>query len=230
MASFDFRIAINGDQKIIYKIIYRKNKTLSAILNNDLKTIEVSAPFDYPINQIETFIDLNFKKIYKMLENRENYTKRIDLTNNILYIRDVKYTIKPILTLKAEKYEIINNKIFIYTKTFSNYESMVKKILLNETKDYIDSRVKYWSRKMNIKYNKTHYKWYTGVWGKCNTTSKDIYLSTRLFALSQNMIDYVIIHELAHIVHNNHSPEFWNFVKIFCPDFNQIRQKMKFEK
>ncbi len=230
MSIFDFRIAINGDKKISYKIIYNKNKTVSAVLNNDTKEIEVFAPFNFPINQIEAFIDANFQKIYKMLENRENYIKRIDLTNNIIYIRNIKYIIKPILTIKSEKYEIINNKIFIYIKDFLNYENIIKKILLNETKEYIDSRVNYWSKKMDIKYNKIQYKWYTGVWGKCNWKTKDIYLSIKLFALSQEMIDYVIVHELAHIVHNNHSKEFWDFVKIFSPDFNEIKQKMKFEK
>lgn len=230
MNNFDFRIAINGDKKISYKILYNKNRNVSAVLNNDTKEIEVFAPFNFPINEIEKFIDNNFQKIYKILENRENYIKRIDLTNDILYIRDVKYIIKPMLTIKAEKYEIINNKIFIYIKDFSNYKKIVKKILLNETKEYIDSRVNYWSKKMNIKYSKIHYKWYTGVWGKCAWKTKDVYLSIKLFALNQDMIDYVIIHELAHIIHNNHSNEFWDFVKIFSPNFNEIRQKMKFEK
>ena len=230
MNIFNFRIAINGDKKISYKILYNKNKMVSAVLNNDTKEIEVFAPFNYPIDQIEKFIDINFKKIYEMVENRKNHIKRIDLTNNIIYIKNIKYIIKPILTIKSEKYEIINNKIFIHVKDFSNYENIVKKMLLNETKDYIDSRVNYWSKKMNIEYNKVHYKWYTGVWGKCSWKTKDIYLSIKLFALSQEMIDYVIIHELAHIIHNNHSKEFWDFVKIFSVNYNEIKQKMKFEK
>ena len=66
----------------------------------------------------------------------------------------------------------------------------------------------------------------TTRWGVCNTKSKVITLNTELFKYDIECLDYVVIHELSHLVHANHSKEFWNVVSKYCPNYKILRNKL----
>jgi hypothetical protein len=63
-------------------------------------------------------------------------------------------------------------------------------------------------------------------WGSCSTTG-NINLSTRLLFAPQPVIDYVIVHELAHMVEMNHSPRFWKVVKEVLPNYQEMEKWLK---
>lgn len=63
-------------------------------------------------------------------------------------------------------------------------------------------------------------------WGSCST-SGNINLSTRLLFAPPVVIDYVIVHELAHLIEMNHSPRFWNVVERVMPNFKQMEGWLK---
>ena len=63
-------------------------------------------------------------------------------------------------------------------------------------------------------------------WGSCSSNGS-IRMSWRLLALDDEAIDYVLAHELAHLVHMNHSPDFWREVQRLCPDCLARRARLK---
>jgi len=63
-------------------------------------------------------------------------------------------------------------------------------------------------------------------WGSCSARS-GIRLNWRLIHLPAPLIDYVIAHEVAHLVEMNHSPRFWAVVKSLCPDWQHTRGELK---
>lgn len=64
-------------------------------------------------------------------------------------------------------------------------------------------------------------------WGSCTPANGHISLNAALAALPPEYTEYVLIHELAHMVHANHSPAFWRLVEQFCPDYRKHRLRMK---
>ncbi len=64
------------------------------------------------------------------------------------------------------------------------------------------------------------------LWGSC-TVDNIVRLNWRLLLVPQECREYVIIHELAHITHKNHSGEFWNLVGQHCTNYKELRQKLK---
>ena len=64
-------------------------------------------------------------------------------------------------------------------------------------------------------------------WGVCNRKSKTITLNTRLLEYDISCLDYVIIHELSHLLEFNHSTNFWKIVEKYCPNYKQIRKILK---
>lgn len=64
-------------------------------------------------------------------------------------------------------------------------------------------------------------------WGVCNTEKKVVTLNFELFRYDIECLDYVIIHELSHFLEPNHSKNFWKIVERYCPDYKEIRKKLR---
>ncbi|MFZ3231219.1 MAG: SprT family zinc-dependent metalloprotease [Pseudobdellovibrio sp.] len=63
-------------------------------------------------------------------------------------------------------------------------------------------------------------------WGSCNS-KKAVHLNWKLVVFPLALIDYVIIHELCHLKHLNHSEQFWNLVSDQCPNYREIQKNLK---
>ena len=63
-------------------------------------------------------------------------------------------------------------------------------------------------------------------WGVCNKSSMTVTLNTELITKDVNLIDYVIVHELCHFKHMDHSPAFWNEVYKYYPYYKQARKEL----
>jgi len=74
-------------------------------------------------------------------------------------------------------------------------------------------------RTVKLKYNRSN-------WGSCSTSS-NINLSTRLLFAPEAVQDYVIIHELAHLIEMNHSARFWDIVRRVMPNYKQAEKWLK---
>lgn len=63
-------------------------------------------------------------------------------------------------------------------------------------------------------------------WGSCSS-KRNMNFNWRLLMAPEPVCDYVIIHELCHLVYMNHSPDFWNLVESVCPDYRQYKKWLK---
>lgn len=82
---------------------------------------------------------------------------------------------------------------------------------------HLKERLDYWSQKMDLKPSRVSFRRQRTRWGSCTSAGR-ISLNWKLIAAPPAVIDYVIIHELAHLVHQNHSERFWRLVEQFCPE------------
>ncbi|MBU0558229.1 MAG: M48 family metallopeptidase [Bacteroidetes bacterium] len=95
--------------------------------------------------------------------------------------------------------------------------SVVNEVFRREAKKYLPNKVNDLSRKFDIPFRKLFIKNIRTRWGSCSVQN-NINLSIHLMRLPEELIDYVVLHELCHVLVKNHSPIFWKKLDEICPN------------
>ncbi len=101
-----------------------------------------------------------------------------------------------------------------------------ERVLLKESKQHIPSRVQDLALEHNLQHGTITFKKLKSRWGSCDH-SGNLVFNIYLVQLPWPLIDYVIVHELAHTVHHNHSKAFWALVEQCLPDYKQRRTQTR---
>ena len=92
-----------------------------------------------------------------------------------------------------------------------------------EAEKVILKRIEYYKTKFRIEPAKIKIKEQKRRWGSCSSRSS-IYFNWRIIMAPPLVIDYVIVHEMSHLIHRNHSSKFWKQVESILPDY-KVRKK-----
>lgn len=95
-----------------------------------------------------------------------------------------------------------------------------------QIKEKIGSRVAYYSKIMGVTVGRITIRNQKTRWGSCSSKG-NLNFNYQLYYLPEELLDYVVIHELAHRRHMNHSADFWAEVEKYCPDYKVQRKWLK---
>lgn len=210
-------IIIDLDGKKLKVVISRKNnKNMYLRLKEDL-SIYITCNYLTSDKSIIKFIEKNKESVFKMIEVQK---KKNDKNNYFIYL--------------SNKYEIVECSIFKSVhfedgKVYVKSTGALDKFLRCEAKRIFEERLIFNYQKMNI--NKPMpllvIKKMKAKWGYYNRDKNIICLNLNLIGYSIDDIDYVIVHELSHMVHFNHSKDFWALVSKYKSDYKKNRKNLK---
>ncbi|MGL5268786.1 MAG: M48 family metallopeptidase [Spiroplasma sp.] len=220
-----------------YFVDYKQQKNLYLKLKGS--KIIISAPFFIKKEIIENFVHEN---IAKLVIKIQDYQLHHDLmiSRIAFYPEPFIYFLDKKLEMiskyhKQTKFYISDDVFFIYSSlSFHNENEQVfllKKInsfLKKFAKPIFLERLNYWQTIMNLKVATLEVRLMKNKWGVCFHKEQKITLNSKLVHFSYQVIDYVVIHELAHLVYPNHSKEFWNLVALYCPDYKSCKNILKY--
>lgn len=95
----------------------------------------------------------------------------------------------------------------------------------NKIRRHIMERLKLYAPQMGVKFARVTVRDQKTRWGSCSSKG-NLNFNYRLHYLPQELMDYVVVHELAHRIHMNHSREFWEVVAAFDADYKEHRKRL----
>ncbi|MDX8396727.1 MAG: SprT family zinc-dependent metalloprotease [Mariprofundaceae bacterium] len=104
--------------------------------------------------------------------------------------------------------------------------ALLKNWLKKKAKPYLTERLALMAEVMGESYQKVSIRTQKTRWGSCSG-QRNISLNAKLLLLPQELVDYVLIHELAHLKYMHHGPQFWQHVSCFVPDYLDKRQRLR---
>lgn len=213
-----------------YEVHRKKVKNINLRINQNME-IYISAPMNLHISYIENFIKSKenwIKNVLKEIEKHKNNIKKLEYkTGEIHKVLGKEYTL--IVKNKiSNKVSIDNekNNIILYT----NYENVEdrKKIMekwyFELAKKVFTEFMEKWLEKLDEKIEKLSIKPMKSKWGFCNYNKKYITLNIELIKRTVFEIEYVILHELAHLKYPNHGKGFYNYVENYMPNYKQAEK------
>jgi predicted metal-dependent hydrolase len=108
----------------------------------------------------------------------------------------------------------------------TDVQRLLKSWLIKKAKRHLPELIKHHSQTCNLPFNSLSIRLQRSRWGSC-TRDKNISLNSRLLLLPPELTRYIIIHELTHTIHFDHSAKFWNHVALFVPNHLALRSDLK---
>ena len=194
----------------------KKNKNTYIRVNQNFE-IYVTTSYFVTGKAIIKLLKENEDAIYKMIEKKRKEQER----EKKFYYLGQEYEIYVMPTNR--EVEIYNHTIMIPS------EKKLQSFLKNQMKELFTEHYDYWYQQFEEPIHKPKLKFrkMKTRWGVCNRRDDSITLNTRLLEYDTKYLDYVIIHELSHLVHFDHSKAFWEVVSKYCPDYQILRKEMR---
>lgn len=191
-----------------------------------LGEVIVYAPKKSKPELVNKFINSKAEWIEK---NKNKVLSYIKLNNDIFTYDKVLLlgnTIK-VVERNEKKSEIINDILYI-SKSLTNVKkvSKIEKFLKIYAGTIIENRLNYFSNLMQLEPNMVKFSNAKKRWGSCDSKG-NILFNWRIVMLTPDLIDYIIVHELSHLIEMNHSYDFWRIVASIIPDWKERRQTLK---
>ncbi|MFW2567452.1 M48 family metallopeptidase [Aliarcobacter butzleri] len=192
-----FQIELN-EKQVTVKLVNKKNVKHCYIRVLKDDLIEIKSNIYFSLYDAKILVE----KRKNWLENAiKKVSKNALLEDEFLYLGEVK---------KLQDYNIKNLDKF--------YKNEIEKILPNIVETF--------SKKMNLYPTSISYRKNKRTWGSCNFKN-GLNFNILLMKFPLEIMQYVVIHELSHIKHKNHSKNFWNLVEKYCPNYKQIEKEFK---
>ena len=228
--SIDMQQIILGDMPIdvVHKDI--KNVHLSVYPPNG--KVKISAPLRMNLDTIRVFAISKMSWIKKQqikLQNHESETPRCYITMESHYYLGKRYLLKVIEHNTPPKVVIKRGTIELYIRPDTNTDKREK--ILDEwyrkkLKEIIPIVIAQYEESMKVNVVEFAIKKMKTKWGTCNIEAKRIWLNLELAKKPRECIEYVVVHEMTHLLERHHNEEFIAYLSEFFPKFEFYREML----
>ncbi|NLB89364.1 MAG: M48 family metallopeptidase [Syntrophomonadaceae bacterium] len=225
------QLSIKYEGKTIYfDVIYRKRKTMAITVEAPDK-VTVSVPMgmkeEVITKNVMTKADWIVKKLYEFENVRPIAVNKEFINGESFMYLGINYALQIELneSLQVPEVKIFKDK-FIISTPWKDKE-IIKKALegwyRERAREVINERVKYYQFVIGAKPAKVTIKEQKKRWGSCSS-KVNLNFNWKLIMAPPAIIDYVVVHEMAHLIHLNHSKQFWDLVESILPDYKERRK------
>ena len=197
-----------------------------------LVTVPMLVSFKLAEDFVKTKIKWINKNLNKVQKQEQSYTffsanNSFKTRSHLINITSTELSKNTVQIENTNVKVLISKKLSISSEENQLYiRNIILEIWRKEAKEYLPRRVKALAIDHNFNYQKLTIKNTKSRWGSCSFDN-NINLSLHLMRISNELIDYVILHELVHTKVKNHSSKFWQTLEKHCPNSKILDKELK---
>lgn len=212
---------------IEYQIKYSNRKTLNISVERD-RSIVVRAPHYLTADKIDKIVQSKRQWIKEKLNHAQKYplvseNKEFVSGETLMYLGK-NYQL---LVVDEEIDGIEFDQRFKISKVNQpKANELFKKWYLKQALIKIEPFATKYAKSLGVKYNQFKTSEMKYRWGSC-TPANNIIFNWRIIKAPMYVLEYLVAHELVHLIENNHTPRFWNILSIQVPNYEKAKNWLK---
>lgn len=229
------KILCNG-REICYVLTYKDVKNINLRIKQNGE-VAVSAKIGTPTARIEDFIVKKSTFILNALDKFAQYKNEVSESRQYISGESFRIIGRDV-RLKLEKSNdnaVFFDGVYLRLQTKSPSDIRKKQILVDKfykelcETTFLELVEQYYPKfkKYGVKFPQIKIRNMKTRWGSCMVNKATITLNSSLIGAPKNCIEYVVLHELCHFVHPNHSKDFYNLVATFMPDWKARKKELE---
>lgn len=170
------------------------------------------------------------KKQRKNFKNQSRESPREFISGESHYLFGKRYLLNVLETRSKQRVEIANNSYLnLYVRknsTKEKRENIMNEWYRSELKLQIPKYIEKWEPIMNVSVNDWNVRKMRTKWGSCNTQDKKILINLELAKKNPRGLEYIVVHEMVHLLERNHNDKFKAYMDKFLPSWRAIRNEI----
>lgn len=215
------------------KLTKKKIKNIRLSVHPPHGEVRISAPFSVKDKTIRSFV-LEKLEWIKTQQNKFKNSKVAALPSYLAgeshYFLGNKYVLNMInINKNPSKVELREGYIDLYIKvgcTKEQRERLLKEWYRKQLKERISALIAKWEPIMGVKVEEFGVKQMKTRWGTCNTSAKRIWINLELAKKSPDCLEYIVVHEMVHLLERNHNEKFNAYMNQFLPHWPSIKAQL----
>jgi len=205
-----------------YKLIRSKRRTIALAVTADASLI-VRAPINTPLPYIERLVESKIdwiRRAVARVSSRPHPVAHEYINGESFLYLGKSYKLR--VVKNADKKFSFRSEFLLSLKEKKHARELLITWYKQEAKKKIAERVEWCASRTGLSYKSIKITTANRRWGSCSTTG-NLNFSWRLIMAPLSVVDYVVVHELAHLEHKSHSKAFWNRVKVMYPHYEKAK-------
>lgn len=177
------------------------------------------------ISDVKLFIEKLKSDLPEVFAAQDAAASQAAQSGKVLYTGDLLET-KIVLNPSAQKsFAALQDGILTLTVTSAgeNLSALAEDWLHEQAKQILPAKVKEWAQKIGVEFNNIVIKDQKTMWASCSQ-KHNLNFSYRIIKMPKVIMDYLIVHELSHLIHFNHGSDYWATVAAYCPHYKEHRK------
>ena len=217
---------------ICLDVIHKNIKNVHLSVHPPNGRVTISAPRQMDLETIRLFSISKLGWIRKQqakFENQKREAPREYVTRESHYYLGQRYLLKVVEHNAAPKVVLKHNSIELYIRkgaTIAQREDLLQGWYRQQLRELIPQYVAKLEKKMNVNVSEIRIRSMKTKWGTCNHEAKRIWLNTELAKKPIESIEYVLVHEMVHLIERNHNETFIAYMDEFLPKWKHLREDL----
>ena len=217
--------------KIKIEVTFKDIKNVHLSVHPPFGNVTLSSPTENSIEKINTYLITKIpwirKQQKKILEqdresSREFMTRESHYFLGKRYLLKITESVRPSIKLHHDIIELFSPKTYTAEQKEKQLYNWYKKELIVVLGKY----TLFYCRKMNVTFDNYHIRKMKTKWGSCNDEKRTLHFNIELIKKPAECIEYIVVHEMVHLLVRNHNQDFIILMDKFLPNWRSLKQRL----